>query len=97
MQQLHYSTLKYILVSNKKNTNPRINIVHILPYNYVTRVCGSDISHRRTARHYQVRENIVVYVGMGLDFHQILSRQLLRVKGCIAFRWVVLSCHQSDY
>jgi len=39
----------------------------------------------------------VVYVGMGLDFHQILYRQLLWVKCHIAFRWVVLCCHQSDY
>ena len=39
----------------------------------------------------------VVYVGMGLDFHQILYRQILRVKDRTAFRWVVLCCHQSDY
>ena len=64
MQQRHYSTLKYILVSNKKNTNPRINIVHIFPYNYVTPVCGFDISHRCTARHYQVTENIILLIIM---------------------------------
>jgi len=39
----------------------------------------------------------VVYVGMELDFHQLLYRQILRVKGRVAFRWVVLYCHQSDY
>jgi len=39
----------------------------------------------------------VVYVGKGLDFHHILYRQILQVKGRIAFRWVVLCCHQSDY
>jgi len=39
----------------------------------------------------------VLRVGMGLDFHQILYRQILQVKGRIAFRWVVLCCHQSDY
>ena len=44
-----------------------------------------------------VNETSVVYVGMGLDFHQILYRQILRVKGRVAFRWVVLCCHQSDY
>jgi len=31
----------------------------------------------------------VVYAELGLDFHQILQRQLLRVKGRIALRWVV--------
>jgi len=41
--------------------------------------------------------NILVYVGMGLDFHQKLSRQIVRVKGCVAFHLVVLCCHQSDY
>jgi len=39
----------------------------------------------------------VVYVGMGLDVHQISYQQILQVKGCVAFRWVVLCCHQSDY
>ena len=40
---------------------------------------------------------IVVYVGMGLDFHQIVYRQILQVKDRVAFRWVVLCCNQSDY
>jgi len=40
---------------------------------------------------------VVVYVGMGLDFHDILYLQILRVKDRVAFRWVVLCCHQSDY
>jgi len=43
------------------------------------------------------RDAIVVYVGMGLDFHQIIYGQILQVKIRIAFRWVVLCCHQSDY
>jgi len=38
-----------------------------------------------------------MYVGMGLNFHQILYRQIIWVKDHIAFRWVVLCCHQSDY
>ena len=40
---------------------------------------------------------IVVYIKMGLDFHQILYRQTLWVKGRVASRWVLLCCHQSDY
>ena len=32
----------------------------------------------------------VVYAELGLDFHQILQRQLLRVKGRIASHWVVM-------
>jgi len=32
----------------------------------------------------------VVYVGMGLDLHQILYWQVLRVKDSTAFRWVVM-------
>ena len=39
----------------------------------------------------------VMYVGMGLDLHKILSRQILQVKGYIAFRWVVICCHQLHY
>ena len=46
---------------------------------------------------YAIVIDSVVYVGMGLDFRQILYRQVLQVKGRIAFRWVVLCCHQSDY
>ena len=34
--------------------------------------------------------NIVVYVGMGLDLHQILYRQVLLVKDRTAFPWVVM-------
>jgi len=34
--------------------------------------------------------NVVVYVGMGLDLHQILYRQALQVKDRTAFRWVVM-------
>ena len=33
---------------------------------------------------------IVVYAELGLDFHQILQRQLLWVKERIALRWVVM-------
>ena len=36
-----------------------------------------------------VLHGCVVYVGMGLDFYQILYRQILRVKGRVAFRWVI--------
>ena len=43
------------------------------------------------------RKNCVVYVGMGLDFRQILYRHILWVKDRTAFCWVVLCCHQSDY
>ena len=40
---------------------------------------------------------IVVYVGMGLDFHQILYQQILQVKGRVAYRRLVLCCHQMTY
>jgi len=37
----------------------------------------------------------VVYVGMGLDFHQTFSRQILRVKGCVAFAgWLYAATNQ---
>jgi len=55
---------------------------------------SQDVSYRCAKRYVKI---CVVYVGMGLDLHQILYRQLLRVKSRIAFRWVVLYCHQSDY
>ena len=32
----------------------------------------------------------VVYVGMGLELHQILHRQVLQVEDRTAFRWVVM-------
>ena len=51
----------------------------------------------RVRRRANYEGNIVVYVGMGLDFHQILYRQILRVKDRTAFLWVVISCHQSAY
>ena len=37
----------------------------------------------------------VVYVGMGLDFHQTFSRQILRAKGCVAFAgWFYAATNQ---
>jgi len=33
----------------------------------------------------------------GLDFHQILYRQILRVKGRVAFQWVVFTATISEY
>ena len=60
--------------------------------------CFERVEHFRYFRTNLTNQNyIVVYVGMGLDLHQILYRQVLRVKDRTAFRWVVISCHQSDY
>jgi len=43
-----------------------------------------------------LRYMYVVYVGMGLNLHQIFYRQILRVKDRTALHWVV-HCHKSDY
>jgi len=44
-----------------------------------------------------LKMRFVVMSEYELDFHQILYRQILRLKGRVAFRWVVLCCQQSDY
>jgi hypothetical protein len=48
----------------------------------------SAIKHQSSPN---VKKSTVVYVGMGLNLHQIFYRQILRVKDRTALR-----CHQSD-
>ena len=76
----------------ENNPNFYMNLYKWKPYAHVHRPC---LLNKKKGEN--KKENCVVYVRMGLDFHQLSSRHTLWEKGCIAFFWVVFSCHQSDY